>query len=105
MVAGAVVIASCSTDTSTSSDTLTPTTTLLGDHVDDAWPLGHDGAIRCLDHRHDDDDRRDRPPAPSATTAPPAPSTEVAAAFVGGPEGDFWLPLGYWDGSAWVQTG
>jgi hypothetical protein len=43
--------------------------------------------------------------APSATTTPPVPTADVAAVFIG-PQGeavDFWLPVGYWDGSDWVQ--
>ena len=58
----------------------------------------------------------DAPTTVATTTAPPttdattttalaAPSAEIAAAFVGGSEGEFWLPLGYWDGSGWVQLG
>ena len=102
MVAGAVVITSCSTDSSTSSGTLTPTTTLLGTTtttVAAPAPVTSQAASTTTSTS------TTTTVVPSATTTPPAASGEVAAAFVGGPDDDFWLPLGYWDGSAWVQLG
>ena len=103
MVAGAVVITSCSTDTSTSSDTLTPTTTPLG--ATSTTVLSIATTVPSDASTTVPTTTTSTTVAPSATTTPPAASSEVAAAFVGGPEDDFWLPLGYWDGSAWVQLG
>jgi len=103
VVAGAVVITSCSTDTSTSSDALTPTTTPLG--ATSTTVLSIATTVPSDASTTVPTTTTSTTVAPSATTTPPAASSEVAAAFVGGPEDDFWLPLGYWDGSAWVQLG
>jgi hypothetical protein len=101
VVAGAVVITSCSTDSSTSTGTLTPTTTLLATtSTTVAAPVPTVPADSTTTTTS-----TTTTVAPSATTTSPAASSEVAAAFVGGPDDDFWLPLGYWDGSAWVQLG
>jgi hypothetical protein len=98
----AVAVASCSTDTTTSSDTLTPTTTILATTtVPGAVAPSPDPASTVAATTT----ASPTTTAPPGTTTPPAPSTEVAAAFVGGPQGDHWLPLGYWDGAGWVQTG
>jgi hypothetical protein len=107
VVAGAVVIASCSTDTSTtSSDTLTPTTlpagvttTMFGPTTtaptDAATTIPTTTTTAATTTTV----------AASATSTPPPASGDVAAAFIGGPDDDFWLPLGYWSGTAWVQVG
>jgi hypothetical protein len=106
VVAGAVVIASCSTDTSTtSSGTLTPTTLPAGATTTMFGSTTTTPADAATTIPTTTSPATTTTVAPSATTTPPAASTEVAAAFVGGPDDDFWLPLGYWDGSAWVQLG
>jgi hypothetical protein len=106
ILAGAVVItSSCSTDTSTSSGTLTPTTTILPTtttFAPDSLPTVPAEATAVVPEGTTAAPTTEVAPG---TTTPPAPSTELAAAFIGGPEGDHWLPLGYWDGSGWVQTG
>jgi hypothetical protein len=101
-----VAIVSCSTNTSTSSDTLTPTTTSIADTS--ATPLDSNtttppGASTTTVVTTTAAPTTEAPVA--ATTAPPRPTTDVAAAFIGGAGDNFWLPLGYWDGSDWVQQG
>ncbi len=100
----AVVGASCSTDTTTSSDdTLSPTTTLVA-NTSTTVP-----AVATTAPAETSTTVATTAAAPTTdaavTTAPAAPSSEIAAAFIGGAEGDFWLPLGYWDGTDWVQLG
>ena len=100
-----VAIVSCSTDTSTSSDTLTPTTTSIAGTsatpLDPATTVSADAATTVPTTAT----AAPTTEAVAATTAPPRPTTDVAAAFIGGAGDNFWLPLGYWDGSDWVQQG
>jgi hypothetical protein len=100
----AVLVASCSTDTTTSSDnTLSPTTTLFSTTTTTTAVAT---TTTILDASTTVATTTPAPTTdPLATTAVAAPSAEIAAAFIGGAEGDFWLPLGYWDGSHWVQLG
>jgi hypothetical protein len=106
VVLTAVVIGSCSSDTST-SDTLSPTTTTLlaatSTSFDSTATAPPDPSTTVVSTTTTAAPTTTA--AASATTAPPAPSTDVAAAFIGGQGDGFWLPLGYWDGSAWVQSG
>jgi hypothetical protein len=43
--------------------------------------------------------------APTTATTAPSPTDEIAAVLTGGVEGDHWLPVGYWNGSAWLEPG
>lgn len=99
----AVLVASCSTETTTSSDdTLSPTTTLFTTSTTTpvaatTTPVEASTTVATTIVAPTTD--------ATATTVLATPSAEIAAAFIGGPEGDFWLPLGYWDGTGWVQLG
>jgi hypothetical protein len=104
VILAAVVLASCSTDTSTSSESLTPTTTTS---VADTAPT-LDPTTTVLPDASTTAPTTTAAPTTTETpptTTPPVPSTDVAAAFIGLAGDTYWLPLGYWDGSAWVQTG
>ncbi|HEX4981495.1 MAG TPA: hypothetical protein VFV63_07355, partial [Ilumatobacteraceae bacterium] len=106
LVAG-VAIVSCSTDTSTSSDTLTPTTTSIGGAsatLPDSPTTSSAGASTTV-AAATTTSTPTTTAVPSATTTRPAPTTEVAAVVIGAQGDGFWLPLGYWDGSEWVQMG